>query len=137
MKSDLELLTLKELTTEYCHFRGLTIDKNTSRASNRRWDFVIQNDNEKESIGITIKDWRRAVGVDIVIRAEQMMKASRYVSKVLLVSNHFSDPARSLAEKIGIFLLTKNDMVDILSTSSEDPWEDPVDPDNQHNVVIH
>ena len=136
MKSDLELLTLKELTTEYCHFRGLNIDQNTSRVSNRRWDFVIQNDSDKESIGITIKDWKRAVGVDIVIRAEQMMKACRYVSKVLVVSNYFSDPARSLAEKIGIFLLTKNDMVEILSSPSDkDQWKDHLN--NQPKFVLH
>ena len=135
--SNLELLPLKDLTTEYCRLRGLTIDQNTSRASNRRWDFVIQNGGDKEGIGITIKDWRRAVGVDIIIRAEQLMKASRFVTKVLLVSNHFSDPARSLAEKIGIFLLTKNDLIEIISTSNspqEEPWEDHSD--NHENIVL-
>ncbi|MCK4849649.1 MAG: restriction endonuclease, partial [Candidatus Heimdallarchaeota archaeon] len=115
--------------------RGLVIDQNTSRASNRRWDFVIQNGADNEGIGITIKDWRRAVGVDIIIRAEKLMKSSRFVTKVLLISNHFSDPARSLAERIGILLLTKNDIIDILSSeSSAANYEDP--PDNQNNVVV-
>ena len=67
MQSNLELLPLKELTTHYCRVRGLVIDQNTSRASNRRWDFVIQNGADNEGIGITIKDWKRAVGVDIII----------------------------------------------------------------------
>jgi hypothetical protein len=136
VKSNLELLSLKDLTTEYCRLRGLIIDQNTSRTSNRRWDFVIQNGSDKEGIGITIKDWKRAVGVDIIIRAEQLMKSSRYVSKVLLVSNHFSDPARSLAEKIGIFLLTKADLIDILSSGSAE--EHPDEPtDNQENLMLH
>ncbi len=135
MQSNLELLPLKELTTQYCRVRGLVIDQNTSRASNRRWDFVIQNGADNEGIGITIKDWRRAVGVDIIIRAEKLMKSSRFVTKVLLISNHFSDPARSLAERIGILLLTKNDIIDILSSeSSAANYEDP--PDNQNNVVV-
>ena len=136
MHSNLELLTLKELTTQYCRVRGLVIDQNTSRASNRRWDFVIQNGADNEGIGITIKDWRRAVGVDIIIRAEKLMKSSRFITKVLLISNHFSDPARSLAERIGILLLTKNDIIDILSSDiPEKKYEDP--PDNQKNVVIY
>jgi hypothetical protein len=64
------------------------------------------------------------------------MKASRYVSKVLLVSNHFSDPARSLAEKIGIFLLTKNDLIEIISDSDspQEPWEDRSD--DHENIVL-
>lgn len=134
--SNLELLPLKDLTTEYCRLRGLTIDQNTSRASNRRWDFVILNGDDKEGIGITIKDWKRAVGVDIIIRAEQLMKASRYVSKVLLVSNHFSDPARSLAEKIGIFLLTKNDLIEIISApdSPLESWGNYAD--NHENIIL-
>jgi hypothetical protein len=136
MHSNLELLTLKELTTQYCRVRGLVIDQNTSRASNRRWDFVIQNGADNEGIGIVIKDWRRAVGVDIIIRAEKLMKSSRFITKVLLISNHFSDPARSLAERIGLLLLTKNDIIDILSSDiPEEKYEDP--PDNQKNVVIY
>ena len=135
MQSNLELLPLKELTTQYCRVRGLVIDQNTSRASNRRWDFVIQNGADNEGLGITIKDWRRAVGVDIVIRAEKLMDSSRLINKVLLISNHFSDPARSLAKRIGILLLTKNDIIDILSSEMPDSsYEDP--PDNQNNVVV-
>jgi len=52
MQSNLELLPLKELTSQYCRVRGLVIDQNTSRASNRRWDFVIQNGADNEGIGV-------------------------------------------------------------------------------------
>lgn len=137
MKTELELLSLKELTTQYCQLRGFVLDHNTARASTRRWDYVIQNGGgAPEGIGITIKDWKRAVGVDIVIRAEQLMKASRYITKVLLVSNHFSDPARSLAEKIGIMLLTKMDIIEILT--SQAPKKDPDEPaDSEQQLLVH
>jgi len=136
MNSNLELLPLKELTTQYCRVRGLVIDQNTSRASNRRWDFVIQDGADKEGIGITIKDWRRAVGVDIIIRAEKLMKSCRLIKQVLLISNHFSDPARSLAERIGIILLTKNDIIDVISSEMlDEEYEDH--PDNRKNVVVY
>ena len=79
-------------------------------------DFVIQNGDENEGIGVIIKDWKRAVGVDIIIRAEKVMKNTRFLSKMLVVTNYFSEPARSLAEKIRIFLLTRNDLIRILSS---------------------
>ncbi len=64
------------------------------------------------------------------------MKASRHISKVLLISNHFSDPARSLAEKIGIMLLTKMDIIDILTTQTPKPKPD--DPtDSQQQILVH
>ena len=115
MKNNLELFTLEELTHVYCRIRGLIIDQNVSRRSEKRIDFLIQN-GDNLGIGVVIKDWKRAVGVDIVIRAEQIAKTSRLISKILIVSNLFSDPARSLAEKIGIFLLTRSDLIRIIAS---------------------
>ena len=115
MKNNFELFELDDLTLEYCRIRGLIIDQNVSRRSEKRIDFCIQNGDDT-GIGVVIKDWKRSVGVDIVIRAEQIAKTSRLISKILIVSNLFSDPARSLAEKIGIFLLTRNDLIRIISS---------------------
>lgn len=115
MKNNFELFELEDLTHEYCRIRGLIIDQNVSRRSEKRINFLIQNGDDT-GIGVVIKDWKRAVGVDIVIRAEQIAKTSRLISKILIVSNLFSDPARSLAEKIGIFLLTRSDLMRIISS---------------------
>ncbi len=115
MKNNFELFALEDLTHEYCRIRGLIIDKNASRRSEKRIDILIQNGDDT-GIGVVIKDWKRAVGVDIIIRAEQIAKTSRLISKILIVSNLFSDPARSLAEKIGIFLLTRRDLIRIISS---------------------
>lgn len=115
MKHNFELFKLEDLTLEYCKIRGLIIDRNIVRRSEKRIDLFIENDDTK-GIGVVIKDWKRAVGVDIIIRAEQIAKTSRLISKILIVSNLFSDPARSLAEKIGIFLLTRSDLIRILSS---------------------
>ena len=114
MKNNYELFALKDLTHEYCRIRGLIIDQNVSRRSEKRIDLFIEN-GDNTGIGVVIKDWKRAVGVDIVIRAEQIAKTSRLIFKILIVSNLFSDPARSLAEKIGIFLLTRNDLLRIIA----------------------
>jgi hypothetical protein len=96
MKNNFELFALEDLTHEYCRIRGLIIDQNVSQRSEKRINFLIQNGDDT-GIGVVIKDWKRAVGVDIVIRAEQIAKTSRLISKILVVSNLFSDPARMIS----------------------------------------
>jgi hypothetical protein len=116
VKNNLEILGLEELTLEYCQQRGLIVERSIHHLGDNRVDLIIQNGDGNEGIGVIIKDWKRAVGVDIIIRSEQIMKASRSITKMLIVSNFFSDPARSLAEKIGIFLFTRSDLLRILSS---------------------
>ena len=135
MKSNFELFALKDLTLEYCRIRGLIVDSQISRRSEKRIDLYIENGSDK-GIGVVIKDWKRAVGVDIVIRAEQIAKTSRVISKILIVSNFFSDPARSLAEKIGIFLLTRSDLIRILSSDYKKKTLKE-SPDRSENVVLY
>lgn len=135
MKSNFELFELEDLTLEYCRIRGLIVDRNISRRSEKRIDLYIENGSDK-GIGVVIKDWKRAVGVDIVIRAEQIVKTSRFISKILIVSNFFSDPARSLAEKIGIFLLTRSDLVRILSSDFKKKTVKDTS-DRRENVVLY
>ncbi|MHA1972030.1 MAG: restriction endonuclease [Candidatus Hodarchaeales archaeon] len=115
MKNNLELLNLEELTLKYCRQRGFVADRFFHRHGDSRINLLIQNGDDDESIGVIIKDWRRSVGVDIIIRAEHVLKDNRSLAKILIVANHFSDPARFLAEKIGIFLLTRGDLIRILS----------------------
>lgn len=136
MKNDFELLGLKELTLEYCRQRDLVVDQNKHHQADQRVDLIIQNGDEKEGIGVIIKDWKRAVGVDIIIRAEKIMKNSRFISKILIVTNFFSDPARSLAEKIRIFMLTRNDLIQILSSGLK---ATPIkkSSDDQQNVILY
>ena len=125
MKNNLELLELEELTYEYCRQRGLVADKNSHRYGDSRISLLIQNGSDDDTIGVIIKDWKRAVGVDIIIRSEQIMKDNRSLSKMLIVANYFSDPARFLAEKIGLFLLTRSDILRILSSDISGTVKDP------------
>ena len=97
MKNNYHLLGLEELTLEYCRQRDLLIDRNFHPQRDNQVDLVIKNGDENDSIGVIIKDWKRAVGVDIIIRAEKIMKNHRVLSKMLVVTNIFSDPALSLA----------------------------------------
>ncbi|MFX1505795.1 MAG: restriction endonuclease [Promethearchaeota archaeon] len=135
MKNNYQLLGLEELTLEYCKQRNLIVDRKFYQY-NEEIDFVIQNGDENEGIGVIIKDWKRAVGVDIVIRAEKVMKNSRFLSKMLVVTNYFSDPARSLAEKIRVFLLTRNDLIRILTSGIKTTTMED-NSDSQQNVLLY
>lgn len=135
MKNNYQLFGLEELTLEYCKQRNLIVDRKFHQ-HNEEIDFVIQNGDENEGIGVIIKDWKRAVGVDIVIRAEKVMKNSRFLSKMLVVTNYFSDPARSLAEKIRIFLLTRNDLIRILTSGIKTTTMED-NSDSQQNVLLY
>ena len=137
MKNDQELYGLKELALEYCRQRGLHVNQNIQHLGlDSQIQMTIQNGDSQENIGVLIKDWKRAVGVDIVIRAEQIMKATRLISKILVVSNFFSDPARSLADKIGIFLLTRKDLLRILTSEMKSKSvEESVK--NRQNVMLY
>lgn len=135
MKNNYQLLGLEELTLEYCRQRNLIVNRDFHHHGDSQIDLIIQNGEENEGIGVIIKDWKRAVGVDIIIRAEKIMKNSRVLSKMLIVTNLFSDPARSLAERIRIFLLTRNDLIRILSSGIKSTTiEDK--PDSQ-NVMLY
>ncbi len=134
MKNNPEPISLDQLTLEYCRHRGLTFER-PRRYGENKVNYLIPNGSENESIGVLIKDWKRAVGVDIIIRAEQVMKASRYINKMLIISNIFSDPARSLAEKIGIFLMTRDDLLKILSSDLSQALTEKQG--NQENVLLY
>ncbi len=136
MKNNYQLLGLEELTLEYCRQRNLIVDRNLLHQRDNTIYLIIQNGDENEGIGVIIKDWNRAVGVDIIIRAEKIMKNNRFLSKMLVVTNLFSDPARSLAEKIRIFLLTRNDLIRILSSGLKQTTMEK-NSDNQQNVMLY
>jgi hypothetical protein len=136
VKNNYQLLGLEELTLEYCRQRNLIVDRSLLNQKDKPFDLIIQNGDENEGIGVIIKDWNRAVGVDIIIRAEKIMKNNRFLSKMLVVTNLFSDPARSLAEKIRIFLLTRNDLIRILS-SGITPTTMEENSDNHQDVMLY
>jgi hypothetical protein len=121
MKNDnLELIELKALMLEYCRQRGFLVDQNPHRQGiSTQLAMLIQNGDIRETIGVMIKDWKRSIGIDVILRAEDLLKVTPTISKVLIVSNLFSEPAQSLAKRVGILLMTRLDLIRILSSDSE------------------
>ncbi|MFW9915714.1 MAG: restriction endonuclease [Candidatus Thorarchaeota archaeon] len=91
------------------------------------FDFLLSmngcNSPEKfqlEKIGVWVKDWARTCGVDVILRFEQILKDANF-NQGILVSNEFSREARSLAEKAGITLLSRGELVSIFHTNQIEP----------------
>ncbi len=80
-----------------------------------------QNPSQKsELIGVIIRDWKRVVGVGQIHKAEELLKACPKLSRVLIISSMgFSYSATRLAEKIGIGLMSRGELVSLLQKRVE------------------
>lgn len=77
---------------------NLIISKNESS--------VTSND----TIGVVIKDWTRSIGVNSVIKAEHDAEEAG-LNDVILVGNRFSLQAKGMAQRMGIRLISKGELV--------------------------
>jgi len=113
---------LERLLLEYCRQQNWVVDQEfqTPQWAEETIDLVIRNGNEHQGVGVIIKDWKRAVGVDTIIRAERTMDSSLLLSGVLVVGNSFSSPAQALAEKINLPLLTRGELLQKLKVKGRE-----------------
>lgn len=96
-------LELRNMIFDYCERHALSLVKSNIDGL----DFVINNGNS--SIGIIIKDWNRAIGVDVVIQAERSLKEVRGVSRCLILTNSYSDPAKALSKHISVTVFNRKE----------------------------
>lgn len=61
-------------------------------------------------IGVVIKDWTRSIGVNSVIKAEHDAEEAG-LNDVILVGNRFSLQAKGMAQRMGIRLISKGELV--------------------------
>lgn len=89
--------TLTNLLFDVIEKNNLSMIKSTIRGI----DYIINN------TPIIIKDWNRAIGVDVVIQADKTRKYNSQINhQIIILTNRYSDPAKSLADHISIQLLT-------------------------------
>lgn len=97
---------LKDLLFDYCENKEFSIE----RSGLDNIDYVLSNDNE--GIAVMVKDWKRAMGVDVVIQADRLKKYSKSISKVLIITNLCSAPAMALANRISILILDRERLLE-------------------------
>jgi len=78
-----------------------------SSGISRDFDLLITKGNERHPVWI--KDWRRTVGVNMVINIDKAASDVGY-SNPILVAEKFSDHAKAYANRRNIKLITKSEI---------------------------
>ncbi|HVP40334.1 MAG TPA: restriction endonuclease [Candidatus Krumholzibacteriaceae bacterium] len=104
--------SLKELVMNYFKQKGYAITENPSfdgfSGVTHAFDLLIQQSQEKRLVWF--RDWNRTVGVNMIIK---MDNASEDVAipKPIMISHQFSGHARAYANRRGVILLTKGEII--------------------------
>jgi hypothetical protein len=108
-------LSLSNLAVKYFRQNGYKIEKDAVLEGisglPRNFDLVLRKGREKRSVWI--KDWKRTVGVNMVINID---KAAEDVGfpKPIIISEKFSGHAKAYANRRGITLLSKQQILRFL-----------------------
>jgi hypothetical protein len=103
--------SLLNLGIEYFQQRGYTVEHNIALDgfSGLLYIFDLLIKKEQETRPVLIKDWKRTVGVNMIINADKASENTK-LSRPIIISNKFSDHAKAYSNKRRITLLTKKDL---------------------------
>jgi hypothetical protein len=99
--------SLLNLTFEYFKRRGYELRKNPTQDeidNLPKFDLIVSK--RKEIHPVRVKDWNRTVGVNIIINMDKASQRSGF-SNPILVAEKFSEHAKAYANRRGIILITK------------------------------
>ena len=104
-------LPLAELAIEYFTRRGYEIQKPESEETfqrNPKIDFTVRKQNKSHPV--VIKDWNRTVGVNVVINLDKASQNKAFANPIL-IAEKFSEHARAYANRRGIMLITRSEII--------------------------
>jgi len=107
----MERPSLMNLTIEYFKRRGYEVKSSQDQDELQdlpKFDLIVNK--RKEVHPVRVKDWNRTVGVNIVINLDQASRRTRF-SNPILVAEKFSEHAKAYANRRGIMLVTKSEMI--------------------------
>jgi len=108
----MERAPLIDLTITYFKRRGYKIERDVLwegvSGILRRFDLVLRKDNEQ--ILIWVRDWKRTVGVNMVINVDKAAADVGFPHPTI-VSEKFSDHAKAYANRRGVTLLTRRQIM--------------------------
>lgn len=103
--------SLYSIAMKYFRRRGYKIEKSVRHEGFsglvRSFDLLVLKGGDRYPVWI--KDWKRTVGVNIVINIDRASSDAGY-STPILVADKFSDHAKAYANRRGIKLITKSEM---------------------------
>ena len=89
-------MSLTDIVLDYCEQQQLSIDE----ADIQHLNYIILT--RKKYIGVMIRDWKRAIGINVVIQADRVKNSTKKISQVIIITNSYSAHAKSFADKINI-----------------------------------
>jgi hypothetical protein len=108
-------LSLANLATKYFRQNGYETEKDAvlegDSGLSRKFDLIIRRGKEKRSVWI--RDWNRTVGVNIVINIDTAAEDVGF-PKPIIISEKFSGHAKAYANRRGITLLSKQQILRLL-----------------------
>jgi hypothetical protein len=100
--------SLANLAIKYFRQNGYRIERDAvlegGSGVSRKFDLLISKGRERRSVWI--KDWKRTVGVNMVINIDRAAEDVG-LTKPIVISDKFSGHAKAYANRRGITLLTK------------------------------
>ena len=103
--------SLLDLAAKYFRRRGYTIEQNVTleglSGSDQTFDLLIKKGDEVHPVWV--KDWRRTVGVNVIINMDRAASDVK-LSNPIVISNKFSEHAKSYAKRRNVKLLTRRDI---------------------------
>ena len=110
--------SLTNLTVKYFRQNGYQIEKDAVLEGvsglPHKFDLVIRKGREQRSVWI--KDWKRTVGVNMVINIDRAAEDVGF-PKPIIISEKFSGHAKAYANRRGITLLSKRQIMRMLGES--------------------
>lgn len=105
-------VSLVDLAVKYFRQNGYKIEKDTVLEGfsglSHKFDLVIRKGKEKHSVWI--RDWERTLGVNMVITMDKAAEDVGF-SKPIIISEKFSGHAKAYANRRGITLLSKREIM--------------------------
>ncbi|MBS7615087.1 restriction endonuclease [Candidatus Bathyarchaeota archaeon] len=99
--------SLMNLTVEYFMRRGYDVKTNQDEVDHDNFsEFDLVVSKRKEVHPVRVKDWNRTVGVNIVINMDKASQCAGF-SNPILVAEKFSEHAKAYANRRGIVLLSR------------------------------
>lgn len=100
--------SLVALTAKYFNRIGYTVEENVAfeglSGLLQSFDLLIKKD--RKSHPVIVKDWKRTVGIDMIIKADKASEDAQ-LSHPIFVAKKFSDHAKAYSNRKRIVLLTK------------------------------
>lgn len=117
--------SLRDLAIQFLNSNKFVYEEKVTHEGNsgqeHRLDFIIRGQgkqakaaNDSPKTGIILRDYRKSLGADGICSVERLLRDCPDVTKVVVMANDFSVPARNLAERCGVPVISRGELVSML-----------------------